>query len=253
MTYQELKKSAESVYSGAKTEVLALDGSAYKLFDKNFPPHYIFQEAMFQSLAAEAGLNVPKMHGVIKADNRFAAVSDYIEGFTVEQLLEENPAKQDYYLDLLAEAQLSINSVYIEGLPLLRDKMTEDIEALDIDEVKKYELLTRLASMPQHKKLCHGNFGGDNVIIDGLDKPCTVDWSSACVGNSGADAATAYLKLSFVSTETAERYLTLFCQKSGSQLSYLREWIPLAAACGLKYKNIAGRERDLLLSWLDVG
>lgn len=253
MTYQELKKTAESVYSGAKTEVLAIGDEAYKLFDKTCPTPTILREALLQSMAAGAGLNVPKIHGVSKADDRFMIISDYIEGFTVEQLLEENPAKQDYYLELLVSAQLSVNSVYIEGLPLLRDKMTEDINALDTDEVKKYELLTRLASMPQHKKLCHGNFGGDNVVIDGLDKAFVVDWSAACVGNSAADAATAYLKLSFSSTETAERYLAIFCEKSGSQLSYLREWIPLAAACGLKYKNMAGKERDLLLSWLDVG
>jgi len=44
-------------------------------------------------------------------------------------------------------------------LSKLKDKMARQIKTLgQIDEIKKYELLTRLDSMPKHIKLCHGNF-----------------------------------------------------------------------------------------------
>ena len=52
-------------------------------------------------------------------------------------------------------------------LSKLKDKMARQIKTLgQIDEIKKYELLTRLDSMPKHIKLCHGNFEPKNVIIN---------------------------------------------------------------------------------------
>ena len=39
------------------------------------------------------------------------------------------------------------------------------IESLDvIDHIKRYDLLTRLDSTPKHVKLCHGNFGPENIV-----------------------------------------------------------------------------------------
>ena len=52
-------------------------------------------------------------------------------------------------------------------LSKLKDKMARQIKTLgQNDEIKKYELLTILDSIPKHIKLCHGNFEPKNVIIN---------------------------------------------------------------------------------------
>lgn len=251
--YQELRKNAESVAHTSKIEVLRQDGVAYKIFDKSFDHTQIFYEAMLQVMASEAGIRVPEILGVEQVDDRFAVLSEYIEGKTVLELMDENPAKKDYYLDLLADTQLSIHSHTVSDIKKLKHKIEREIKkAPYLDEIKKYELETRLASMPEHNKLCHGNFGPENVIIDEMDKIIVLDWVAAARGNATADVAKTYLKLTLISTELAERYISLFCGKTDIKRQYVYEWLPLTAACGLNEKNLSEREKAVLLSWLDV-
>ena len=233
MKYQDLRKNAESVAHTAKIEVLQLEGTAYKLFDKSFSPTQVFYEAMLQTMAGEAGIRVPKIYGIEQIGDRFAILSEYIEGKTVAQLMEEYPAKKDYYLSLLADTQL-------------------DIHSHTVSDIKKYELETRLESMPEHNKLCHGNFGPDNVVIDEMDEVIVLDWVAATRGNASADVAKAYFKLALISTELAEKYITIFCEKSETDRQYVYEWLPLMAACGLCEKNPTEKEKTILYSWLDV-
>ena len=253
MTYQELIKSAEPVASTAKIEVVTLEGIAYKLFHKTYSRSQVYREAMLQTMAGEAGINVPKIHGVIEVDDRLAILSDYIEGSTVMELMDENPAKKDKYLALLADTQIDLLSRRVADVRKLSQCMERDIRELTgIDEVKRYELETLLASMPDHDKLCHGNFGPENVLIDGMDKVFIVDWVAAARGNAGADMAKTYLKLTLTSTEDAEKYVRLLCEKTGYDRQYIYEWLPLTAASCLNEKGLSEKERSLLLTWLDV-
>ena len=253
MTYQELVKNAEPVASSARIEVLALDGVAYKIFHKSYNRSQIYREAMLQSMAGEAGINVPKIHGVIEVDDRLAILSDYIEGSTVMELMEENPAKKDKYLSLLADTQLDILSHRVNDVRKLTQCIEQDIKSLiQLDEVKQYELTTLLASMPDPDKLCHGNFGPENVLIDGMDKVFIVDWAAAARGNAGADMAKTYLKLTLTSGENAEKYIRLLCEKTGYDKQYIYEWLPLMAASCLGEKGLSEKEKELLLTWMDM-
>lgn len=253
MKYQELRKDAETVAHSAKIEVLQLDGVAYKLFDKSFSPTQIFYEAMLQTMAEEAGVRVPKIYGIEKIDDRFAILSEYIEGKTVAQLMEEYPGKSDYYLELLAKTQNDIHGHIVSDIKKLKHKVKRELTNLTVlDDIKKYELETRLASMPEHNKLCHGNYGPDNVVIDEMDNIIVLDWVAATRGNATADIAKTYLKLTLISTEFAEKYITYICEMANIDRQYVYEWLPLAAACGLNEKNLSEREKAVLYSWLDV-
>ena len=252
MTYQELKKEAEVVATTARIEVLALDDVAYKLFHKSYSPYQVYREAMLQTMAAEAGINVPKIHGVMEIDDRLAILSDFIDGNTVAELMEENPAKRDMYLGILADTQLDLLSRTANDVRKLSYCIEQEINALtQIDEVKRYELITLLASMPDHDKLCHGNFGPENVIIDGMDKVFILDWTAAARGNAGADMAKSYLKLTLTSTEAAEKYIRLLCEKTGYDRQYIYEWLPLIAASCLNEKGLSEKQREVLMTWIN--
>lgn len=253
MTYQELLKSTEKVAQTAKIEVLRQGETAYKLFDKSFEKSTIFYEAMLQTMAEQAGVNVPKIHGITQVDERYAIISEYIEGKTVAQLIDEDPAKTDYYLGLLLDVQLGIHSHVVADVKKLRHKLQRDIkQAPGLDDIKRYELETRLASMPEHNKLCHGNFSPENVVIDGMDRPVVLDWVAATRGNASADIAKTYLRLTLSSTERAERYLALFCERTDTDKRYVNEWLPLVAASYLNTKNLSEIEKRVMLTWLDV-
>ena len=77
---------------------------------------------------------------------------DLIQGKTLAEIMKEDPANTDSYLEQMLDIQLTIHSKNVPKLSKLKDKLARQINALDeIDDIKKFELLSRLDSMPKHK------------------------------------------------------------------------------------------------------
>ena len=195
-------------------------------------------------------IKMPVVREVSVIDENWSMTMDWIEGKTMQQLMDENPDKKDFYLDQFIDIQTEIHAQYMPLLSKLKDKMTRQIKSLgQIDEIKKYELLTRLDSMPKHIKLCHGNFAPKNIIIND-EGTYVINWGSARQGNASADVARTYLLLCLNNPEIAEPYLDKYCIKSGTSKQYVQAWLPIVAAAQL----IKGKpeEKDLLMRWIDV-
>ena len=125
------------------------------------------------------------------------------------------------------------------------------ILAADLDPVTRYELLIRLEGLPTHDKLCHGDFCPSNVLLTPDGKPYIIDWAHATQGNASADVARTYLTFHLSGdAATAEKYLNLFCDKSGTDKRYVQKWMPIVAASQSVKGNL--EERDFLLSWTNV-
>ena len=129
--------------------------------------------------------------------------------------------------------------------------MQSKISATDLDATTRYELHTRLDSMPKHVHLCHGDFNPTNIIITKDGKPFIIDWAHATQGNSSADVARSYL-LFYLSgkEELGDKYLKLYCKKSDTAIQYVQRWIPIVAASRLVKSNKA--EEEFLRKWIDV-
>ena len=222
-----------------------------KVFDDDFSKVDVLNEALNQARVEETGLNVPKIIEVTKIDGKWAIVSEYIQGKTLARLMEENPDKKDEYLEKFVDLQIEVQSKKCPLLTKLRDKMNRKIDLTNLDESIKYELHTRLEGMPKHNKLCHGDFNPSNVIIKDDGTAYFIDWSHATQGNASADVARTYMLFWLAGDiEGAEKYLDLFCQKSGTDKRYVQKWMPIVAAS----QSVKGheKEREFLLSWIDV-
>ncbi len=228
------------------------DGDAcIKVFDSEYSKADVLNEALNQARIEETGLNIPKIREVLTIDGKWAIVSDYIKGKTLAQLMKDNPEKKDEYIELLVNLQTEVHSKRSPLLNKLRDKMNMKINIADLSDVTKYELHTRLNGMPKHTKVCHGDFNPGNIIIGEDGKAYIIDWSHATQGNAAADAARTYLlfRLDY-DAEDAEKYLELFCKKSGTENKYIQKWLPVVAASQSVKGN--AKEREFLLSWADV-
>lgn len=224
---------------------------AIKVFNEGYLKSDILNEALNQSRVEESGLNVPKLLEVTKIDNKWAIVSEFIDGKTLEQLMNENPDKMDYYLDKFVDIQLCVQSKKSPLLNKLKDKMNRKISEADIDATIRYELHTRLESMPKHTKICHGDFCPSNIICGNDGKDYIIDWSHATQGNASADAARTYLLFCLDGRQDlANQYLVLFCSKSDTARQYVEKWLPIVAAS----QSVKGKteERDFLMKWVDV-
>ena len=222
-----------------------------KVFDDDFSKVDVLNEALNQARVEETGLNVPKIIEVTKIDGKWAIVSEYIQGKTLARLMEENPDKKDEYLEKFVDLQIEVQSKKCPLLTKLRGKMNRKIDLTNLDESIKYELHTRLEGMPKHNKLCHGDFNPSNIIIKDDGTAYFIDWSHATQGNASADVARTYMLFWLAGDiEGAEKYLDLFCQKSGTDKRYVQKWMPIVAAS----QSVKGheKEREFLMSWIDV-
>lgn len=222
-----------------------------KVFDDDFSKVDVLNEALNQARVEETGLNVPKIVEVTKIDGKWAIVSEYVPGKTLARLMEENPDKKDEYLEKFVDWQIEVQSKKCPLLTKLRDKMNRKIDLTNLDESIKYELHTRLEGMPRHNKLCHGDFNPSNIIVKEDGTPYFIDWSHATQGNASADVARTYMLFWLAGDiEGAEKYLDLFCQKSGTDKRYVQKWMPIVAAS----QSVKGneKEREFLMSWIDV-
>ena len=246
----ELKKL---ISDGGKVQVYEQDGLAVKIFkDIHEPKSVVLYEALTHTRVEETGYSrIPPLEEVRKIDGRWAVVYKFIKGKNLAELMRENPDKADEYLSLMVDLQIEINACRSAKISKLKDYLKRSIEGLDmIDDVKKYELLTRLEAMPKHVKLCHGEFTPENIIVND-DGIFVVDWLKAKQGNASADIAKTYLSFCLSHrTEYAEKYLKLYCSKTGTAVKYVQDWLPIVAAAQLKFKR--PEERELLLTWIDI-
>lgn len=224
---------------------------AVKVFNEEYSKSDVLNEALNQARVEETGLAIPKIIEVTKIDNKWAIVTEFIEGKTLGQLMQEQPERTEELMEQFVDIQLSIHAERSPLLTKLTDKMQRKISETSLDATTRYELHTRLAGMPKHVKVCHGDYNPSNVIITPDGKPYVIDWAHATQGNASADAARTYLLFMLAGDEKlAEQYLRLYCRKSNTAKQYVQKWLPIVAAS----QSVKGKpeEREFLLKWADV-
>lgn len=224
---------------------------AIKVFDSNFSKADVLNEALNQARVEETELHIPKILEVTKIEDKWAIVSEFIAGKSLKQLIEEDPENKGRYLQQMVDLQMLVNKQKCPLLNRLKDKMQRKISLADLDATTRYDLHTRLDSMPKHDKVCHGDFTPSNIIIAPDDTPYILDWAHATQGNASADVARSYLTFCLAGdAATAEQYLSLYCKTSDTAKQYVQKWLPIVAAS----QSVKGKpeERQLLLNWVDV-
>lgn len=222
-----------------------------KVFGEEYAKSRILAEAATHAKIEESGLDVPKIHEVAKIEGKWAIVSDFIAGKTIERLMAEKPERRGEYMERFVDAQLRINSTKANGLPKLRERLADSLFDAGLPSHVLYEMHMRLESLPQGDRICHGDFSPSNIIACDDGRTYSVDWSRAAQGSPEADAARTYLLLWLAGDiDGAEDYLSLYCEKSGKPKSAVQAWIPLRAAERLG-AGIA-EETEFLRHWVNV-
>lgn len=236
-----------STIAERKSKLIYRDGDKlYKTFDETYSKSSVLNESLNHARIEETGIKIPKIKEVTVIDGKCAIIMEFIEGVTLEEMMENNPDKIDEYLELFVNIQLDIHSRRSPLLTKFKDKMTDKIFKSDLDASTRYDLAMRWKEMPDHNSVLHCDFNPSNVIISPDGTPYVIDWAHASQGNASADAAKTYLIFELDGKkDIAERYLKLFCEKTDTDEEYARKWIPLIAAAQL----IKGKaeNRDILM------
>lgn len=244
-------ENAELIVKRSYKEVYKAEEGIVKVFEKSHPKSDVFNEALNQARVEETGLDVAKVKEVTSIDGKWALVIEYKDGKTLAEMMDIDPKNKAKYIEDFVDLQLTMHSKKAPLLNKLKDKLSRQINGLkELDATTRYELLTRLESMPKHDKLCHGDFNPSNVIVAKNGKMTVIDWAHATQGNASADAAMTYLLFALKDQETADLYMKTFCRKSDTAMQYVQQWLPIVAAAQLTKDNEL--EKDFLMKWIDV-
>jgi len=241
-----------NIIADRKSKKIYLDGDkVIKVMGEEYPAPDVLSEAHNLAAVGETALKVPSLVEVTKIDGKWAVVWEYVKGTTLAQLMEKNKDNEQQYLERFVDIQLDMHRHSATRLPLLIEKMERKIKVSGLDATTRYEILGRLASMPKHVKLCHGDFNPSNIVITDKDEAYIIDWSHATQGNASADAAHTYMLFWLTgNAELAEDYLSLFCKKSDTAIQYVEKWLSIVAASQLP--RAKPEDKNLLLSWANV-
>lgn len=240
----------ELISKGRIASVYRDGDKAIKVFNKGLSKTEALNEAINTARVEETGFPIASISEVSVIDGQWAISMNYIEGKTLAEIMKEDPDNTQKYIDQMVDLQLKMHDKKAPLLNKLKDKLIRQIQSLEeLDEVRKYELLTRLDGMPKHTKVCHGDFTPQNIVVN-KEGMFVLDWVHATQGNASADAARTYLLLCLQDQKTADMYLDTFCKKSKTEKKYVQSWMPIVAAAQLTKKK--PEEKELLMKWLDV-
>ena len=235
----------ELIYEGVGKKVYHDGDRLIKSFDETYSKADILNEALNQARVEQTSLNIPKILGVSVVDGKWSVIWEFIEGETLEKMMQDHPEKEDEYLDFFVDLQIRMSKEKVPLLGHLRDKMHAKISASSYPASVRYDLHVRLDGLPRHTKLCHGDFQPSNIIITKEGTPYIIDWSHATQGNGSADAARTYLLFKLhKQDELAEKYLRLFCTKTDTAIQYVQRVLPIVAA--------SPEEAEFLAKWVNV-
>ena len=104
-----------------------------KLFVENYSKSAILNEALIQSRVEEnTDLKISRLIEVTKIENRWALITEYIEGTPLDVLMREHPEKEDEYLNLFVDIQLEVLSKRVPSLNRIKDKYRRRLENANI-------------------------------------------------------------------------------------------------------------------------
>ena len=97
------------VYESKTYNIYRNGKNAYKIFNSSVKKSHVLQEAINQTLAEETSISVPKIYQVSPNQNDEWMISyEFVEGLSLNTLIDKHPEKQDMYIDYMIKLQTKI-------------------------------------------------------------------------------------------------------------------------------------------------
>ena len=226
-------KLEKPIARGNTAEIYLSENKIIKVFNDFLPANESIKEANKQKYAYSCGLPVPKVLDVAVINGKQAIIMEYVKGESLGDLFLNDKGKAEIYLNTSVDMQLKVHSIIPDAIESMQSKLYRQIEAVNIiDESQKLYLLKKLESFTFESRLCHGDFHLFN-LLEADNKVVIIDWVDSSAGDPRADVYRTYLLYSQFSTELAETYLRLYCEKTGFKRSEIFQWAPVVAGARL--------------------
>ena len=107
----------DKVIAERKNKTVYRDGNlAIKVFSNEYSKADILNEACNQARVEDCGLNIPRIREVCKIEGKWAIATEYVEGVTLQKMMDDNPKKIDEYLNLFVDLQMQVHAKRVPHL-----------------------------------------------------------------------------------------------------------------------------------------
>lgn len=234
---------------GRTADVVSYDDSCViKLFKPFMSGVAVDREFRVASFAHREGLPTPRPVEVALRDGRTGIVYERVDGKSLLRMISDNPMRMPVLAKQMAELHCRINGVAFDDAGNAQKQNIEDAinHAPDIGDGDKARIVAYLRSLPDGKRLCHGDFHPDNVLVN--DTAWVIDWMTGSSGNPLGDIARSRLLLEtseipgsvppatrfllrLGQRRLAKTYLSEYCRISKAKRADIDAWmLPLYAA-----------------------
>lgn len=235
-------------------------GQILKLFRIWFPPEAAEWEASIVRVVHAAGLPIPAVGEILEIGGRVGLTYERVQGLSMTRAMLARPWASFRFARRLAELHAAIHACTTPEVPAQHQQLEDRIRAArTLPSDLKRAALGALARLPDGDRLCHGDFGPNNVLVTAAGL-MVIDWIDATVGNPLADVArtSLLLKVSAPAGRPATRpllaalrgcfrraYLNHYFQLRPWDRQQLEAWQPVIAAARLSEYIIREQERLL--------
>ena len=231
---------------GNTAKIYLSDNKIVKVYNDFLPDTESINEANKQKHAYSCGLSVPKILEVTMINGEQAIIMEYVKGETLGDLMLKDQEQAEYYMKISVDMQLEIHSIIPDAIEPMYDKLYRQIETVNkLDKRQKSYLLKKLESFTYENRLCHGDFHLFNLIMAD-NQVVVIDWVDSSSGDIRADIYRTYLLYSQFSSELADMYLRLYCEKSGLLRSEVFQWAPIIAGARLS-ESVSSENSERLM------
>lgn len=205
--HPEFERERKEIGVGQRAKVYYWNGSAYKVYQEDFPVERIQYELELQELVCRTGL--PVVH-CEKTDDPHIIRMDFIDGITLGDRVQKK-GYREAVSDMIG-LQERIHAVSGAGFPDLADHLEKGIEQLDFDNPTLERARRYAASIERKGSLCHLDFHPLNILWSN-GSYYIVDWCNAECGNPVFDFARSYVILYEIGGSYGEEYLSILLGK----------------------------------------
>ncbi len=182
---------------GRTADVHALGSDeVIKIPRRSTPAHWAAVEAELSAAIHRHGLPIPEARGTTTVDGRKCVVFERVDGPSMWQRMQEDPAQIGSLTGQLVSVQRMIHAAGIPvGVPDLTARLRSKVaECAAIDVALHLEAESLIADLRSGAALLHGDLHPGNVILSDRG-PVVIDWFDAAIGHPIADVVRSSLLL----------------------------------------------------------
>ena len=191
-------KDIEMIGQGNTAEIYKLDDNIIlKLFRNGLHKGIIereYQNGIFIQKILDC---VPKTYEIVEVNGRYGIIYQNIKGIDMLKIMLTSLWKINKYSKDFAHYHLSIQKPVRDGISTVKEKLEEDINAVNILSIETKEIVKKyLKQLPEGNELCHFDFHPGNIMIAD-HRVFFLDWMTACRGDACADVARTCILLKY--------------------------------------------------------